>query len=251
MYAISVLGRYTAQPSMLQWEAIKDLLHNLRGTCEWKLTIYDQGLQHDSNSIVCYADANLGREADSSKSTSGIIILALGILVLWRWKTRTVLAQSTLRAEMIDTAYGKVQLHWLRDVISEIELGADMTRSIFNDGLNCITTLQCGNFRSESQHLRLQCHMIHEAIAKSEIEIKHVAGMDILAGALTKALGGVKLGKFAKGTWSKVDGLGMELGRHWTWDVEDKEDICFGIAFSFVLFAVFEFSFILLHSLSF
>jgi hypothetical protein len=93
--------------------------------------------------------------------------------------------------------------------------------------------------------------MIHEAIAKSEIEIKYVAGMDILAGALTKALGGVKLGKFAKGTWSKVDGLGMELGRHWTWDVEDKVDICFGIAFSFVLFAVFEFSFILLHSLSF
>jgi hypothetical protein len=46
-----------------------------------------------------------------------------------------------------------------------------------------------------------------------------------------------------------VDGLGMELGRHWTWYVEDEEDICFAIAFSFVLFAVFEFSFVSLHSL--
>ena len=103
-----------------------------------------------------------------------------------------------MQAEMIATAYGKVQVDWLRDVISEIELGADMTRCIFNDGLNCVTTLNSGNFQSESRHLRLKYHMIHEAIAKGEIEIKHVAGTEMLADALTKALGGVKLGEFAK-----------------------------------------------------
>jgi len=197
-YAISVLGRYAAQPSTLHWEAIKHLLRYLRGTCEYKLTIYDPRLQHDSNSIVCYADADLGGEADSSKSTSGIIIFALGILVLWRSKKQTLVAQSTMQAEMIATAYGKVQVDWLRDVISEIELGADMTRCIFNDGLNCVTTLNSGNFQSESRHLRLKYHTIHEAIAKGEIEIKHVAGTEMLADALTKALGGVKLGEFAK-----------------------------------------------------
>jgi len=42
----------------------------------------------------------------------------------------------------------------------------------------------------------------------------------------------------------------MELRRHWTWDVEDEEeDICFAIAYSFVLLTVFEFSFVPLHSL--
>jgi hypothetical protein len=121
-YAISVLGRYAAQPSTLHWEAIKHLLRYPRGTCEYKVTIYDPRLQHDSNSIVCYADANLGGEADSSKSTSGIIIFALGIPVLWRSKKQTLVAQSTMQAEMIATAYGKVQIDWLRDVISEIEL---------------------------------------------------------------------------------------------------------------------------------
>jgi len=82
--------------------------------------------------------------------------------------------------------------------MSETELGAGMTQCIFNDGLNCVTTLNSSNFQSESRHLGLKYRTIHEAIAKGKIEIKHVAGTEFLADALTKALGGVKLGEFAK-----------------------------------------------------
>jgi hypothetical protein len=71
---------------MLYGEAIKHMLRFPLGTCESKLTIYDPRLQHEFNSIVCDANAELGGEADSSKSTSGIIIFALAILVLWRSK---------------------------------------------------------------------------------------------------------------------------------------------------------------------
>jgi len=62
---------------------------------------------------VCYANAELGGEADDSQSTSHIIIFALGILVLWRSKKQTLVAQWTMQAEMIATAYCKVQLEWL------------------------------------------------------------------------------------------------------------------------------------------
>jgi len=109
-YAINVLYRSVAQPSMLHWEAIKHLLRYLHGTSEYKLMIQDPKLQHDSNFIECYANANLGGDADSSKSTSEIIIVGLGILGLWRSKKQTLVAQSTMQAGMIATAYGKVQL---------------------------------------------------------------------------------------------------------------------------------------------
>jgi len=72
----------------------------------------------------------------------------------------------------------------------------DITRRIVNDGLNCVTTLILGNFQSDSRHLGHSYHSIHEAIAKGEIDIKHVAGTEMLADALSKALGGVKLCKF-------------------------------------------------------
>jgi len=104
-----------------------------------------------------------------------------------------------MQAEMIATAYGKVQIDWLRHHISEIGIaGNSFTRRMPNDGLNCVTTLNWGNFQSDSRHLRLQHHSIDEVIAKEEIEIKHVAGMEILADTLTKTLGGVKLGEFVE-----------------------------------------------------
>jgi hypothetical protein len=59
---------------------------------------------------VCYTDANLGGEAESSKSTLAIIIFALGILVLWRSKKQTLVAQWRMQAEMIATVYGEFQL---------------------------------------------------------------------------------------------------------------------------------------------
>jgi len=103
-----------------------------------------------------------------------------------------------MQAELIATVYGKVQIDWLRDLISEIGIGRGITRRILNDGLNCITTFNLRNFQSDRRHLRLQYYSIHEAIAKGEIEIKHVAGTEMLADALTKALGGVKLSEFVE-----------------------------------------------------
>jgi hypothetical protein len=194
-YATSVLGRYAAQPSTLHWEAVQHLLGYLRGTSHYKLTIYDSSLGHDSESILCYADADLGGEADTSSSTSGIVIYALRTLIIWKSKKQSVVAQSTMQAEMIATAYCKVQIDWLRDLVSEIGIGRCIRR-ILNDSLNCVTTLNLDNFQSDSRHLRLRYHSIHEAIAKGKIEIKHVAGTEMLPDALTKALRGVKLGEF-------------------------------------------------------
>jgi hypothetical protein len=57
------------------------------------------------------------------KSTLGIVNYAHGILVTWKSKKQTIVAQSTMKAEMITTAYGKVQIDWRRYVTSEIELG--------------------------------------------------------------------------------------------------------------------------------
>jgi len=133
-----------------------------------------------------------------SESTSGIVVYGLGTLVIWKSMKQSVVAQSTMESEMIATAYGKVQIDWLRDLISEIGVGRGISRRILNDGLNCVTTHNSGNFQSDRWHLRLRYHLIHEAIAKGVVEIKHVAGTEMLADSLTKALRAVKLGEFVE-----------------------------------------------------
>ena len=100
----------------------------------------------------CVTQMQTWGEADTRKSTSGIVVCSLGTLVIWKSKKQSVLAQSTMQAEMIATAYGKVQIDWLRQHISEIGIGRGITRRIVNDGLNCVTTLNSGNFQSDSWH---------------------------------------------------------------------------------------------------
>jgi hypothetical protein len=108
---------------------------------------------------MCYANADLGGEADTNKSTRGIVVYALGTLVIWKSKKHSVVAQWTMQAEMIATAYGKVQIDWLHDLTFEIGIASrGITSRILNDGLNCVTTLHSGNFQSDSRHLRLQYH---------------------------------------------------------------------------------------------
>jgi len=111
---------------------------------------------------LSYADADLWGEADTIKSTSGIVVYALGTFIIWKSKKQSIVAQSTMQAEMIATAFGKVQIDWLRDLTSEIEIASkDITRRILNDGLNCVTTLNSGNIQSDSRHLQLRYHSIH------------------------------------------------------------------------------------------
>jgi len=125
--------------------------------------------------------------------------------------------------EMNATAYGKVQIDWLRDLISEIRIGRDITRRILNDSLNFFTTLKSGNFQLDSWHLRLRYHSIHQAIAKGEVEIKHVAGTEMLADALNEALRGVKLGEFLEDI-----GLGMRHGQDLDCWISFVSDCVFG-----------------------
>jgi hypothetical protein len=89
-----------------------------------------------------------------------------------------------MQAEMIATAYCNVHIDWLRDLISMIGIGIaseGITRCILNNGLNCVTTINSGNFQSNSRRLQLRYHSIDEAIAKGKIEVKHITGMEILA----------------------------------------------------------------------
>jgi hypothetical protein len=83
---------------------------------------HESSLGHDSQSILCYADADLGGEADTSKTTSGIVVYALGTLIIWKSNTQRVVAQLTMQAVMISTAYGKVQIDWFNDLTSEIRI---------------------------------------------------------------------------------------------------------------------------------
>jgi hypothetical protein len=154
-YAPSFIGRYAMQHLTLHQQAVKHLLRYLQSTSAYILMIYDPSMGHDSQqSIWCYCDADLGGEADTSMSTSGIVIYPLRTLFIWKSNTQSAVARSTIQAEMIAIAYTQVQIDWGNDLITEDAITSKgITTRIVNDGLNCVTTHNSVNFQSESRHL--------------------------------------------------------------------------------------------------
>jgi hypothetical protein len=220
-YAATTLGRYSSNPDQSHWTAVKHLFRYLKATASKKLTLTlpsDSGPclrhGHGSSIITAYADADLGGELHTGKSTTGYLLYVRGILVLWKSKKQTLVAQSTMQSELIASAAVKRQVDWFQGLLSELAPSLPLAEAsassespastssepplILNDNLACVTVLNSGNFKGENRHLRLRFYGLHEAVATGELAIEHIPSEEMLADGLTKALGKTKHGKFVK-----------------------------------------------------
>jgi hypothetical protein len=204
-YATTTLGRFSSNPNSTHWTAVKHLFRYLQATASLKLTLNSK----PGTSIDAYADADLGGEKDSGKSTTGYLVYVCGILVLWKSKKQTLVAQSTMEAELIASATVKKQIDWFEGLLSELlpcipkfpspsSTGSSTQPLIFNDNLACVIVLKSGNFKGKNRHLRLHFYALHEAVATGKIDLKHIPSDKMLADGLTKALGRVKHQKFVQ-----------------------------------------------------
>jgi hypothetical protein len=68
-----------------------------------------------------------------------------------------------MEAEMISTSIALQTVRWLEGITKELRLQLQH-HVLYNDGLNCVTTLRSGNFQSNSRHLRIRYYGIYESI---------------------------------------------------------------------------------------
>jgi hypothetical protein len=200
-YAATTLGRYSSNPDQTHWTAVKHLLRYLKATIDRKLALNTNCDQRSS--IVAFADADLGGETHTGKSTTGYLLYVLGNLVLWKSKKQTLVAQSTMESELIASATVKRQIDWFSGLLSELAPSLSVSRFasppvLLNDNLACVTVLTTGNFKGDSRHLRLRFYGVHEAVATEKLLVEHVPSDEMLADGLTKALGRVKHEAFVK-----------------------------------------------------
>jgi len=108
-------------------------------------------------------------DLDDGKSTSGYFIYVHGILISWRSKKQTLVAQSTAEAELIATAAAMRAVNWMTSFLEEIDASSASSGTfpqLYNDNQACVTVLQSGNFKTDNRHLRVRYYSIYEAIAK-------------------------------------------------------------------------------------
>nr|KYP72116.1 Retrovirus-related Pol polyprotein from transposon TNT 1-94 [Cajanus cajan] len=91
---VGVVSRFMSNPGRKHWEAVKWLLHYLKGTSKIALCF-------SKNDVILegYSDADLGGCLDTRKNTTRFVFTVGGTLVSWISQLQKSVAFSTIEVE--------------------------------------------------------------------------------------------------------------------------------------------------------
>ncbi|KAI5333285.1 hypothetical protein L3X38_023416 [Prunus dulcis] len=114
-FAISVLGRFQANPGNAHWMAAKKVKTYLQRTKSFVLVYQRQ----ESLELVGYCDSDFTGCLDDLKSTSAFVFLLAGGAVSWKSSKQSTVAASTMQAEFVACYEATIQAYsWLKNFIT-------------------------------------------------------------------------------------------------------------------------------------
>lgn len=138
--AVSILCRYTNNPSLEHWKAAKRVLRYLSGTKDYSITIGRTSTNSNtSEELLAYSDADWAGDKLDKKSTTGYEIYLNGAIVSWNSSKQKSTALSSTEAEYIALADCVRRVVYLRKIYEE--LGSTCGTSpatIYEDNQSCI-----------------------------------------------------------------------------------------------------------------
>eukprot|EP00873_Tetraselmis_striata_P023102 jgi/Tetstr1/443366/TSEL_031381.t1 len=188
--AVSKLCRVIAKPEERHWQAAKRVLRYLKGTKTLGLTFSGgkaDGLLHG------YCDADWAGDVVSRRSTTGFVFMLCGAAVSWKSQLQATVALSTAEAEYMALCAAVCEALFLR----ELCCAQSEATMIFEENQSCIALTRNPMTHGRSKHIAIKYHFTREKVLSGEVAIEYCPTAQMVADALTKALGRLKHAEFA------------------------------------------------------
>eukprot|EP00873_Tetraselmis_striata_P045348 jgi/Tetstr1/465612/TSEL_010258.t1 len=192
--AVSKLCRVMAKPEERYWQAAKRVLRYLKGTNTLGLTFSGgkaDGLLHG------YCDADWAGDVVSRRSTTGFVFMLCGAAVSWKSQLQTTVALSTAEAEYMALCAAVCEALFLRELLRELCCAQSEATVIFEDNQSCIALTRNPMTHGRSKHIAIKYHFTREKVLSGEVAIEYCPTAQMVADALTEALGRLKHAEFA------------------------------------------------------
>jgi hypothetical protein len=108
-FAVNLLARYSATPTIHHWNGVKDVLQYIRGTP-------NLGLFYPKNqdlSLIGYANAGYLSDPHNGKSQTSFMFLHVGTPISWNSCKHTLIGTSTNHSEIIALYEATRECAWL------------------------------------------------------------------------------------------------------------------------------------------
>src|SRR5271154_1309716 len=117
---------------------------------------------------VGYSDADWGRDLDSRRSTTGVVVLLNDVVVVWKSCKQPTVAISTMEAEYMALTDAAKEVKWIRQLFDELHYGITPRPSTIlrTDNQGALALAKNPVNHSRSKHIDIKHHYIRETIAQ-------------------------------------------------------------------------------------
>jgi hypothetical protein len=190
-YAVGVLARFSKNPGMAHWKAVKHLFRYLKGTLDYKLTY--SPTPNPSELFTTYTDADHAGNPDNGRSTSGYIVKMGTGAISWQSKLQSIVALSTTEAEFVAATSAGQEILWLRNLFTELGYNFPSPSTLHIDNQSALSVAKNPEHHGRMKHLDLRFYWLRDEVEKGQIHVVHLRTDEMPADMLTKALGRVKM----------------------------------------------------------
>ena len=173
--------------------AAKWLMRYLAGTADMGITYHGSDEYLVSNGydrrdkLIASVDSDLGGCEDTSRSTTGLVVMLNGGAVSWASKRQTTVSQATLIAEMKAAGQAALELQWMRDLLTELGKPQGCVR-VMEDNAGCCAVAHGQKDTTRTQHIRRVCRYVEDACGRGVIWLDDVPGVENWADIFTKSV---------------------------------------------------------------
>jgi len=186
-YAVGVLARFSSNPGLAHWAAVKHLFRYLKGTLDYKLTYMPD--KNSSSLFTTYSDADHAGCKDSRRSTGAYVVKMGTGAVSWRSKLQPIVALSTTEAEYVAACSAGTEICWMRNLFSELGFDLSSTSSpLYVDNQSAIAVARNPEHHGRMKHLDLRYYWLRDEVERKVISVCYCPTREMPADLLTKAL---------------------------------------------------------------
>ena len=182
-YAVGVLSRFSSNPGMAHWKAVKHLMRYLKGTMDLKLTYAPDG---SKTRFSTFSDADFAGEHDSKRSTSGYVVKMGTGAVSWASRLQTIQTLSTTEAEYISAVAAAQEALWMRNLFTEMGFPIRAC-PLYIDNQSAIQVAKNPQHHGRMKHLDLRYYWLRHTVAAGVLSLHYLPTAEMPADCLTKA----------------------------------------------------------------
>jgi hypothetical protein len=183
-FAVQIASRALEKPTIGDLNIVKRTLRYLAGTKSLGLCY---SLERHRGFEV-YTDADLAGCDDTSRSTTGSVVLFAGSPIFWRSKRQKCVTRSSTEAELVSLDQTVFDVLRITNLAFELGLVEKQPITIHCDNESVIKLISSDRSTHRCKFQKIKCAFVREQVVQNIIQVKHVKSENNLSDMLTKPL---------------------------------------------------------------